>query len=233
LGANSGWANPNFAAPLITRTAKPYLRPIFVEILRQIPLYTKRQIRFGIVCTAAKGHRFGACCTSGDVVVNTETRGIFILKADLLAAGTRLRVGRDVQDMRQIEQLCLGDEVFDPVEDRLSEITEIACVTLDADTIRDRGFSPKLLAGDAIRPPLLYGVKVPTVLTRAGYVPPIRGEYALPEGTVFFALGFERRTIVETPLAFVEFMRPSLYAFETPLRRNATLPRDEVLTSLR
>jgi len=162
-----------------------------------------------------------------------DAQGIFILKADLLAAGTALRVGRDSHDMRKIEDLSLGEEVFDPVEERLCEITEIACVTLDRDTIRDRGFSPKLMAGDSIRAPLLYGVKVPTVLARAGYVPPIRGEYALAEGTVFFALGFERRTIVETPIAFVEFMRPSHYAFETPLRRNATLARDEVLTSVR
>jgi hypothetical protein len=161
-----------------------------------------------------------------------EPSGIYILKTDILAAGTQLRVGSGVADFRPIEELCLGDEVFDPIKERLVEITEMACITLDPDTIRDRGFSPKQLVGDTSPKPLLYAVKVPVMLARAGYLPPIRGEYPLPEGTVFFALGFERRTIVETPSAYCEFSRASNYAFETPLRRNAGLMRDGVLPSV-
>ena len=162
-----------------------------------------------------------------------DRSGIFILKADIVAAGTQLRAGFARTDFRSVEELSLGEELFDPIEERLVEITEMACVTLDPDTIRDRGFSPKLLAGDTSPRPLLFSIKAPVLLARAGYVPPIRGEYALPEGTVFFALGFERRTIVETPSAYVEFMRANNYAFETPLRRNPAILRDEILPSLR
>lgn len=162
-----------------------------------------------------------------------QSSGIFILKADIVATGTLLRAGPDMSDFRAVEELSLGEELFDPIEDRLVEITEMACVTLDSDTLRARGFSPKLLAGDTSPRPLLYGIKVPVLYARAGYVPPIRGEYTLPEGTVFFALGFERRTVVETPSAYVEFLRANNYAFETPLRRNPAMMRDEILPSLR
>jgi hypothetical protein len=172
-------------------------------------------------------------CASGDVGVIKEPSGMYILKTDILAAGTQLRVGSAAVDFRAIEELCLGDEVFDPIEERLVEITEMACITLDPDTIRDRGFSPKQMVGDISPSPLLYAVKVPVMLARAGYLPPIRGEYTLPEGTVFFSLGFERRTIVETPTTYCEFIRASNYPFETPLRRTSGMMRDEALPLVR
>jgi hypothetical protein len=159
--------------------------------------------------------------------------GIFILKVDIVAAGTQLRVGASSGEFCAIEQLAIGDEVFDPIEERLVEITEMACVTLDSDTIRDRGFSPKMLAGDTSDNPLIYGVKVPVVLARSGYTPPIRGEYTLMDGTVFFALGFERRAVVETPSAFCEFVRPSAYAFESSPRRSPSVLPNEGLPNLR
>lgn len=159
--------------------------------------------------------------------------GIFILKVDIVAAGTQLRVGARRAEFCAIEQLAIGDEVFDPIEERLVEITEMACVTLDSETIRDRGFSPKILAGDTSANPLLYGVKVPVVLPRSGYTPPIRGEHTLADGTVFFALGFERRTVVETPSAFCEFVRPSAYAFESSPRRSPTVLASDGLPNLR
>lgn len=158
--------------------------------------------------------------------------GIFILKVDIVAAGTLLRIGRKPQDLSCIEKLSIGDEVYDPIEERLVEITEIACVTLDGDTVRDRGFSPKILPGDTSPNPLIYGVKVPVLLARGGYTPPIRGEYTLTEGMVFYALGFERRTIVETPSALCEFVRPSVYAFETTSKRSPTVVQgDATLTA--
>lgn len=161
------------------------------------------------------------------------SNGIFILKLDIVAAGTLLRVGAGRDDFCPIERLAIGDEVFDPIEERLVEITEMACVTLDSETIRDRGFSPKMLAGDTSPHPLIYGVKVPVVLARGGYTPPIRGEYTLDEGTVFFALGFERRAVVETPSAFCEFVRPSAYAHESSPRRSPTVLGADTLSSLR
>ncbi len=159
--------------------------------------------------------------------------GIFILKVDIVAAGTHMRVGARRAEFCAIEQLAIGDEVFDPIEERLVEITEMACVTLDRETIRDRGFSPKILAGDTSANPLLYGVKVPVVLARSGYTPPIRGEHTLTDGTVFFALGFERRTVVETPSAFCEFVRASSYAFESSPRRSPTVLQGSDLPNLR
>lgn len=162
-----------------------------------------------------------------------DQSGIFILKTDLVAAGTVLRVGRGASDFCAVESLCLGDEIFDPIADRHIEITEMACVTLDGETIRDRGFSPKKLAGDMSNNPLIYAVKVPSILTRVGPVPPIRGEYELQGGTVFFAFAFERRATVETPSTYCEFVRPSNYAFETPARRSPAMMRHEILPSLR
>ena len=159
--------------------------------------------------------------------------GIFILKVDIVSAGTHLRVGAKASEFCAIEHLTIGDEVFDPIEERLVEITGMACVTLDSETIRDRGFSPKILAGDTSAHPLLYGVKVPVVLARSGYTPPIRGEHTLTDGTVFFALGFERRTVVETPSALCEFVRPSAYAFESAPRRSPTVLQGGDLPNLR
>ncbi len=162
-----------------------------------------------------------------------EPSGIFVLKVDIVAAGTLLRVGARANDFRPVEELTLGEEVFDPIEERLIEITEMACVTLDADTVRDRGFSPKVLAGTPATHPLLYAIKVPTLVSRAGYVPPIRGEFQLPEGTVFFALGFERRAVLESPASYLEFMRASNYGLETGPRRSGAMPREEIMPSLR
>lgn len=214
-------------------TVPPHFRQNNAKICRQIPLYPKPIIRFGSVCTAAKGTRFGACSTSWGVDVIQEPGGIFILKMDIAASGTLLRVGTGRDDFCAIENLAVGDEVFDPIEERLVEITEIACVTLDSETVRDRGFSPKALAGDTSPNPLIYAVKVPVTLAREGYTPPIRGEYTLQDGTVFFALGFERRSVVETPSAFCEFLRPSAYAFESSARRSPTVLRSDTLPHLR
>ena len=156
--------------------------------------------------------------------------GIFILKVDALASGTMLRVGRHRADLSPVEDLCVGDEVYDPIEERLVEITDISCITLDSDTIRQRGLSPKLMAGGALNAALVYGVKVPTMLARNGYTPPIRGEFALSEGTVFYTLCFERRTIVETSVALCEFARPTMHAFETASRRTpSVLPAEAAM----
>lgn len=149
--------------------------------------------------------------------------GIFILKVDVLASGTRLRVGRGAADMCLIEDISIGDEVFDPIEGRLVEVTEIACVTLDNDTIRDRGFSPKRLAGGLPNSSLVYAVKVPVLLSRNGYTPPIRGEFVLDTSLVFYALGFERRAIIETDATMCEFVRPSMHAFESASRRTPSV----------
>lgn len=155
--------------------------------------------------------------------------GMFILKVDIIAAGTRLRVGRGMTDFAAVECLTIGDEVFDPIEERLVEITEVACVTLDSETIRARGFSPKTILGDTSAQPLVYAVKVPVLLARSGYVPPIRGEHVLTEGTVFFALGFERRAIVETPSSLCEFVRPSHYTIQNTPQRSPAVMRADVL----
>lgn len=172
-------------------------------------------------------------CVCGDVAVIEDTAGIFILKVDIIAAGTQVRVGIETGDFCAVARLAVGDEVFDPIEERLVEITEMACVTLDVETVRDRGFSPKVLMDDPSANPLIYAVKVPLQLARGGYVPPIRGEYVLNEGTVFFALGFERRTVVETPSALCEFLRPSAYAFQSPSRSGIAQLRPDLLPQAR
>lgn len=158
-----------------------------------------------------------------------DESGIFLLKVDLVAAGTKLRVG--ATEFQLVEHLSLGDEIYDPIQDRLVEITEMACVTLDRETIRDRGFSPKKLGADTADA-LIYAVKVPTTLLRAGYTPPIRGEHHLDEGLVFFALGFERKAVVETPTSYCEFVRPSLYAIENIAGRANPPTREDSLNVL-
>lgn len=163
----------------------------------------------------------------GIIVLTEPDTGHFILKVDIVAAGTLLRVGRMANDRCPVEELSVGDDVYDPIEERLVEITEMACVTLDQETIRDRGYSPKILQAGPHVLPLIYGVKVPVVLPRKGYVPPIRGEFPLPEGVVFFAFGFERRAIIETPAAMCEFVRPSAYAFESTPRRSPSVLKND------
>ncbi len=160
-----------------------------------------------------------------------DESGIFLLKVDLVAAGTRLRVGAGLTEFYPVEQLSLGEEIYDPIQQKLIEITEMACVTLDRETIRDRGFSPKKMGGDAGAEALIYAVKVPKTLARIGFAPPIRGEYQLDEGLVFFALGFERKAVVETPTTYCEFVRPSLYAIDNILGRGKSPSRDDSLSA--
>lgn len=159
-----------------------------------------------------------------------DSSEIFLLRVDLVAAGTKLRVGPGQDDFLCVEDFSLGDEIFDPIEGRLVEITEIACVTLDAETIRDRGFSPKKLEDGPVA--LIYAVKVPKTLARRAELSPIRGEYELPEGMVFFALGFERRAVIGTQTGYCEFMQPSNYAINNIPKRRFPLGRDEILSSL-
>ncbi len=153
---------------------------------------------------------------------------IFLLKVDLVAAGTRLRVG--AAEFRQVEHLSLGDEIYDPIQEKLIEINEMACVTLDIETIRDRGFSPKKL-GDDTPEALIYAVKVPKTTVRMGHMPPIRGEYHLSESMVFFALGFERKAVVETQTTYCEFVRPSLYAIDNIAGRAKMPTREDSLNA--
>ncbi len=162
-----------------------------------------------------------------------DQTGVFILKTDLVAVGTKLRTGAGVDDFCLVESLSIGDEIYDPIEHRMAEINEMSCVTLDAETIRARGFSPKKLSGDLSDNPLIYAIKVPNLVARLGDSLPIRGEFELLEGTVFFAFGFERRATVETPSCYCEFVRPSNYAFETPARRSSAMMRHDILPSLR
>lgn len=161
-----------------------------------------------------------------------DESGIFLLKVDLVAAGTKLRVGSGQAEFRLVEHLSLGDEIYDPIQEKLIEITEMACVTLDRETIRDRGFSPKKLGEDTKAESLIYAVKVPKILARTGYTPPIRGEYHLEEGMVFFALGFERKAAVETPTTYCEFVRPSLYAIDNIAGRGKPPTREDSLNAL-
>ena len=121
-----------------------------------------------------------------------DESGIFLLKVDLVAAGTKLRVGAGRHEFHLVEHLSLGDEIYDPIQEKLIEITEMACVTLDRETIRDRGFSPKKL-GDDSENSLIYAVKVPKILGRTGSSLPIRGEYHLSEGLVFLPLDLSAR----------------------------------------
>lgn len=160
-----------------------------------------------------------------------DESGIFLLKVDLVAAGTRLRIGAGPGEYRLVEHLSLGEEIYDPLQGKLIEITEMACVTLDSETIRDRGFSPKKLGHDTPEP-LIYAVKVPKILARTGYTPPIRGEYHLQEGMVFFALGFERKASVETPTSYCEFVRPSLYAIDNIAGRAKPPTREDSLNAM-
>lgn len=159
-----------------------------------------------------------------------DPSGIFLLKVDLVAAGTRVRIGRGIDEFASVETLSLGDEIYDPIVGRLVEITEMACVTLDADTIRDRGFSPKKLGDDPAA--MIYAVKVPNTALRRDKVPPIRGEYELPQSVVFFAIGLEREATVETAVCYCEFVRPSNYAIDNIPKRRAPLGRDDILSSL-
>jgi hypothetical protein len=159
--------------------------------------------------------------------------GLFILKTDLVAAGTLVRTGKGPDDFCAVETLSIGDEIYDPIEQRTAEINEMSCVTLDSETIRARGFSPKKLTGDLSDNPLIYGIKVPNLVARLGDSLPIRGEHELLVGTVFFAFGFERRVTVETPSCYCEFVRPSNYAFETPARRSPAMMRHDIIPSLR
>lgn len=159
-----------------------------------------------------------------------DQSGSFFLKVDLIAAGTQLRVGSGQAEFRAVEDLSLGDEIYDPIQDRLIEITKMACITLDSETTRDRGFAPKRMMQNAAEDALIFAVKVPKTQMRAGVASPIRGQHHLTESCVFFSLGFERKAVVETPTTYCEFSRPNLYALDNIAGRTKLPTRDNVLT---
>jgi hypothetical protein len=59
----------------------------------------------------------------------------------------------------------------------------------------------------------------------------LHGEHLLDDGMVFFALGFERKAVVETPTSYCEFVRPSLYAIDNIAGRTKPPTREDSLSS--
>lgn len=60
----------------------------------------------------------------------------------MISQGLRLRVGPRPDDLCPVEELSMGDPIWDLATDRLVDLETMSCMTLDAASLQDLGFCP-------------------------------------------------------------------------------------------
>lgn len=133
------------------------------------------------------------CCQMTD-------QSFALLSVRMFAAGTRLRTGVAPDDYTAVEQLCAGEAVYDPINRRFHDITDMCCGTLDRERARARGL-------DLYRLGPVAGAAPPvTCMIESRNLGPARPGQAelLPEAEVFYGLSFGARVIVDTGAALCE-----------------------------
>ncbi|WP_434620844.1 hypothetical protein [Tabrizicola sp. M-4] len=65
-----------------------------------------------------------------------------MVEASMLSQGLRIRVGADPDDLCPVEELSIGDSVWDLATHRLIDLDGMSCVTLDSASLGDLGFRP-------------------------------------------------------------------------------------------
>jgi hypothetical protein len=68
------------------------------------------------------------------------------VEATMLSQGLRLRVGSHPSDLCAIEDLSIGDPIWDMATERLIDIDAMACATLDIQQLDDMGLRAMAIA---------------------------------------------------------------------------------------
>lgn len=125
-----------------------------------------------------------------------------LLSVRMFAAGTKLRTGVAPDDYTAVEELCAGEAIYDPINRRFHDITDMSCGTLDRERARARGM-------DLYRLGPVAGAAEPVIcMIESRDLAPARRKPAEPpaevEAEVFYGLSFGARVIVDTGAALCE-----------------------------
>ncbi len=128
-----------------------------------------------------------------------------LLSVRMFAAGTKLRTGVASDDFTPVEELSAGETVYDPINRRFHDITDMSCGTLDRERARARGL-------DFYRLGPVAGPAAPVTcmiesrdLSPAGRRPAAAmAEGGTGDAQVFYGLSFGGRVIVDTGAALCE-----------------------------
>jgi hypothetical protein len=67
------------------------------------------------------------------------------VEAAMISQGLRLRIGPHPDDLCPVEELSMGDPIWDIATNRLVDLETMSCMTLDAASLQDLGFLPMAL----------------------------------------------------------------------------------------
>jgi hypothetical protein len=76
----------------------------------------------------------------------TPTLAAQAVEATMLSQGLRLRIGPHPADLCAIEDLSIGDPIWDMATNRLIDIDSMACATLDMQQLDDMGLRAMAIA---------------------------------------------------------------------------------------
>lgn len=71
------------------------------------------------------------------------------VEVTMFSEGLSIRVGRDPDDVCRIEDLSIGDPIWDLAAQRLVDVEAMGCATLDATQLAELGLRPMALAQGA------------------------------------------------------------------------------------
>lgn len=124
-----------------------------------------------------------------------------LLSVRMFAAGTKLRTGVAPDDYTAVEDLSTGEAIYDPINRRFHDITDMSCGTLDRDRARAQGL-------DLYRLGPVEGAAAPVkCMIESRYLSPLRRKTSDAESAevdVFYGLSFGGRVIVDTGAALCE-----------------------------
>lgn len=123
-----------------------------------------------------------------------------LLSVRMLAAGTRLRTGTSPDDYTLVEDLSAGEAVYDPINRRFHDISDMSCGTLDRDRARARGLDLFQLGPVAgVAPPVTCMIE-----SRDLSPVPRKSDGQNSEAMVFYGLSFGARVVIDTGAALCE-----------------------------
>lgn len=124
-----------------------------------------------------------------------------LLSVRMFAAGTKLRTGLAPDDFTVVEELCAGETVYDPINRRFHDITDMSCGTLDRERARSLGL-------DLYRLGPVAGPAEPVIcMIESRDLSPVRRKPVEADAIdlqVFYGLSFGARVILDTGTALCE-----------------------------
>lgn len=126
-----------------------------------------------------------------------------LLSVRMFAAGTKIRTGLAPDDFTAIEELSAGETVYDPINRRFHDITDMSCGTLDRERARSRGLDMYRLGPVAGNAPAVI------CMIESRDLAPLRRKPAVEdanagETAVYYGMSFGARVVLDTGAALCE-----------------------------